>query len=137
MKSSSRNLLLAVAGTVACSWTAQAQEASPANELDEIVITGSRVITNGNDSPTPVTVVTTEDLTSVHPGNLAEALNDMPVFGGSRSQNSNTGTSGAAGSPATSNNAGNVINLRSMGLLRTLVLYDGHRAPPSTPDGFV
>ena len=106
-------------------------------QLEEIVITGSRVITNGNDSPTPVTVVTTEELTSVRPGNLAEALNDMPVFAGSRSQNSNTGTSGAAGSPATSNNAGNVVNLRQMGLLRTLILYDGHRAPPSTPDGFV
>ncbi len=24
-----------------------------------------------------------------------------------------------------------------MGVLRTLILFDGHRAPPSTPDGFV
>ena len=100
-------------------------------------MTGSRVIANGNDSPTPVTVVTTEELTAVRPGNLAEALNDMPVFAGSRTQNSNNGTGGAAGSPATSQNAGNVVNLRQMGLLRTLVLYDGHRAPPSTPDGYV
>ncbi len=57
-----------------------------------MVVTGSRVITNGNDSPTPVTVVTTEELTTVRPGNLAEALNDMPVFNGSRGQNTNPAT---------------------------------------------
>ncbi len=125
----------AVCGSL--SSTAVCAQDSGVSELEEVVVTGSRVITNGNDSPTPVSVVTTEELTTVRPGNLAEALNDMPVFSGSRGQNSNTGTSGAAGSPATSNNAGNVVNLRQMGLLRTLVLYDGHRAPPSTPDGFV
>ena len=125
----------ALTATAAQAQTANATNAG--NELEEVVVTGSRVIANGNDSPTPVTVVTTEELTAVRPGNLAEALNDMPVFAGSRTQNSNNGTGGAAGSPATSQNAGNVVNLRQMGLLRTLVLYDGHRAPPSTPDGYV
>jgi iron complex outermembrane receptor protein len=108
-----------------------------ASSKEAIVITGSRIVQNGNNMPTPVTVVTADVLTAVHPTNLAEALNDLPVFAGSRSQASNTGTSGAAGSPATSTNALNVINLRNMGLARTLILYDGHRAPPSTPEGFV
>jgi iron complex outermembrane receptor protein len=103
----------------------------------EIIVTGSRVIQNGNDSPTPLTVISPDSLNAVAPGNLAESMNLLPVFAGSRSQNSNTGTSGAAGSPATSTNALNVINLRNMGLARTLILYDGHRAPPSTPEGFV
>jgi outer membrane receptor protein involved in Fe transport len=117
--------------------TARAAGSAPESELTEVVVTGSRVIANGNDSPTPVTVVTTEELAAVHPGNLAETLNDMPVFAASRSQYSNTGTSGAAGSPASSNNATNVINLRGFGLTRTLILYDGHRVPQNTPDGTV
>jgi outer membrane receptor protein involved in Fe transport len=137
MRSIRPALLFAGASTFALAWTANAQTKPDDSGLEEVVVTGSRVIINGNDSPTPITVVTTEDLTTVHPGNIAEALNDMPVFSGSRGMNSNTGTSGAAGSPATSTNAGNVVNLRQMGLLRTLVLYDGHRAAPSTPDGFV
>jgi iron complex outermembrane receptor protein len=119
-------------GTLAFAAPASAQT----EEVAEVVVTGSRIITNGNDSPTPVTVVTTEELTAVRPGNLAESLSDMPVFTGSRGQTTNTGTNGAAGSPATSANAGNVANLRQIGPLRTLVLYDGHRAPPSTPDGY-
>jgi iron complex outermembrane recepter protein len=121
---------------------AQSTAPKPASAADEpdtrdIVVTGSRIVQNGNNMPTPVTVIAADDLLSTHPTNLAEALNDLPVFAGSRSQASNTGTSGAAGAPATSTNALNVINLRNMGLARTLILYDGHRAPPSTPEGFV
>ena len=122
------------------SWAAAAQapgNAPAAEELTEVVVTGSRVITNGNDSPTPVTVVTTEDLTQVHPGNLVEAMNDLPLFNGSRGQNTNQGNNGAAGSPAGAANATTQLNLRQLGVLRTLILIDGHRAPPSTPDGTV
>jgi iron complex outermembrane recepter protein len=127
---------LLLLGATTLAFTSAAQAAT-GDELEEIVITGSRVITNGNDSPTPVTVVTTEELTTVHPGNLVEAMNDMPLFNGSRSQNSNPGNNGAAGSPAGASNSTNQLNLRQMGVLRTLILYDGHRAPPSTPDGSV
>jgi iron complex outermembrane recepter protein len=136
MTSVRTTLLLAGASTLAFAWTANAQTAA-SNQLEEIVITGSRVITNGNDSPTPVTVVTTEDLKTVNPGNIVEALNDMPAFNGSRGQNTNSGTGGQAGSPANSANAGNQLNLRQLGTLRSLVLYDGHRAPPSLPNGDV
>jgi outer membrane receptor protein involved in Fe transport len=117
---------------------AQAKPATAASdELVEVVVTGSRVIANGNDSPTPVTVVTTEELTTVHPGNMVEALNDIPLFNGSRGQATNQGNNGAAGSPAGAANATNQLNLRQMGVLRSLILVDGHRAPPSTADGSV
>jgi outer membrane receptor protein involved in Fe transport len=128
-------LLGAVPGMIASTAYGQTKPGDNLN-LEEIVVTGSRVITNGNDSPTPVTVVAAEDLKEVRPGNLAEALADMPVFSGQRGMNSNTNGGGAA-SPATSNAAVNVANMRQLGMLRNLVLYDGHRAPPSTPDGFV
>jgi iron complex outermembrane receptor protein len=131
--------LFATASLLGVTGEAHAQAAAKSNSttVDEVVVTGSRIVQNGNNMPTPMTVVQAEALTLTHPTNLAEALNDLPVFSGSRSQASNSGTSGAAGSPATSTNALNVINLRNMGLSRTLILFDGHRAPPSTPEGFV
>ena len=38
--------------------------------LQEITVTGSRLIRNGLDSPTPLTSVSVDDLASVHPGTL-------------------------------------------------------------------
>jgi outer membrane receptor protein involved in Fe transport len=94
-----------------------------------IVVTGSRIITNGNNSPVPVTIVTSETLQTVKPTNLMDALNALPVFSGSRGQQSNPISSGiaGAGSPAS-----NQLNLRNLGANRTLVLFDGQRVAPTT-----
>ena len=107
-----------------------AAETTSSDELSEVVVTGSRVISNGNSSPTPLTVVTTDQLAAVQPTTVADALNILPVFSGSRV---------AAGNPGTglTNNAANVMNLRNLGFARTLVLFDGHRVPPTTQDGLV
>ena len=98
-------------------------------QLEEVTVTGSRVITNGNQSPTPVTVVTSEDLAQLAPGSIANALNQLPAITGSKTQASRTtGT----GSPFSGGNpAANQLNLRSLGLTSTLVLVDGHRVVPS------
>ena len=74
--------VLAAAGANAQAPAGNAQ-AAPKEELAEVVVTGSRVITNGNDSPTPVTVVTVEDIQAAHPSTVYEGLLDMPQFGGS------------------------------------------------------
>ncbi len=120
--------LLAGAGTLAFTWTANAQTAAEA-ELTEVVITGSRVITNGNDSPTPITVVSVEDIQAAHPASVYEGLLDMPQLGGSK------GTAAAnPGGAGGNNNNINAPNLRGLGGTRTLVLYDGHRMPPTEQD---
>ncbi len=114
--------------------TSTAQPAASELQLEEITITGSRVITNGNDAPTPITVITPEQVLATKPTNLYENLIDMPVFSGSR---------GASNGPVSTNPVGgngsavSSLNLRNMGALRTLVLFDGHRVPPITPDGMV
>jgi outer membrane receptor protein involved in Fe transport len=101
------------------------------NQDDEesIVVTGSRLITNGNNSPTPVTVVTTEVIQQTTPSNIPDALNRLPVFSGSNNQSS----FGAA----ERNFSGNYLNLRNVGAGRSLILFDGHRFPPTTSDGLV
>lgn len=138
--------LLASASALAFSGTAFAQE-TPAEDTavaqaeedsaaspSEIVVTGSRT-SNGNNSPSPVTVVQTNDLLAVQPGsNLADALNTLPVFAGSRGAGSNPST---AGSASGGNGSANQLNLRNLGVARTLILVDGVRIPPTLFNGAV
>jgi iron complex outermembrane receptor protein len=109
--------------------SAQEQAAVP-EELAEVTITGSRVIKNGDDSPTPVTVLNTEAMQAVQPSTLADNLNNLPVFSGSRNQFGNP-------NPAGGNGAANQLNLRNLGANRNLILYDGHRVPPTLTNGTV
>ena len=106
--------------TVAIVMSPTVEAAGDADELAELVVTGSRIIRNGMDAPTPVNVASAEQLTATSPFSIAEGLNQIPVFALS------TGPS-KGGSTAV---AGNFLNLRALGVARTLVLFDGHRVPP-------
>lgn len=96
---------------------------------EAIIVTGSRVISDAGNSPTPVTMVSARQLRDTTPSNLADGLNKLPIFLGSQ----------IIGRPGdgSANFASNVLNLRNFGTNRTLVLFDGHRAPPSNSDGTV
>ena len=111
-------------------------KATTSDALTEaIIVTGSRVIKNGNNSPSPVTVVQTNDLLATQPGaNLADALNVLPVFAGSRGAGSNPTSTGTASG---GNGSANQLNLRNIGITRTLVLMDGLRIPPTLFNGAV
>jgi outer membrane receptor protein involved in Fe transport len=99
--------------------------------LEAIVITGSRLVTNGNAAPTPVTVESAEALQDLAPSSIADALNLLPEFQGSTSPQ-HTGV----GNPATAA-TDNALNLRQLGAVRALVLFDGLRLPPSASTGLV
>jgi outer membrane receptor protein involved in Fe transport len=115
--------------------TAVDQAAAEQGAVEEIVVTGSRVVANGNDSPTPVTVVTVEQMTEVRPSTVAEQLNELPQFAGSQGQSSQA-QSGSANA-GNANGQGNVLNLRNFGLTRNLILFDGHRVAPTSGGGTV
>jgi iron complex outermembrane receptor protein len=106
---------------------ARADFAPPPSEF--IVVTGSRVIQDASDSPTPLTMVPVEQLRATTPSNLPDGLNKLPIFQGSQQIR-------RAGDGSV-NFASNVLNLRNFGVQRTLILLDGHRAPPSNADGTV
>jgi iron complex outermembrane receptor protein len=133
-RATSLTLLLAGSSFLAFPTLVSAQQAPASAAVSEVVVTGSRLIANGNTAPTPVTVVSTETLQNSKPTTLMDALNDLPVFSGSRSQTSNPISSGiaGAGSPAS-----NQLNLRNLGANRTLVLFDGQRVAPTTIAGIV
>jgi iron complex outermembrane receptor protein len=106
----------------------QAADAATAEEV--IVVTGSRVIQNGNNSPTPVTVVTTDQLLQTTPTNIQDGLQTLPVFSGGRSSTTNPGNS-------SQNNAAHALNLRNIGITRNLVMFDSKRVAPTSPLGEV
>jgi outer membrane receptor protein involved in Fe transport len=116
--------------------TAQtASSAGAEDTLTELVVTGSRVISNGNNSPTPVTVIDAQDLLSVRPGTITDALNSLPVLSGSNGTTSNPNSGIGAGGGG--NGARSSLNLRNLGEARTLVLLDGHRVPSTTSTNVV
>lgn len=100
--------------------------------LDEVVVTGSRIQRNGYETPTPVTVVSSQELLERAPSNIPDALNQLPQLQGSQSP--------ARRLDLTINNrpnAGNFLNLRALGATRTLVMLDGVRLPPTAATGEV
>jgi outer membrane receptor protein involved in Fe transport len=109
---------------------AQTPSAAADTDLTEIVVTGSRVITNGDNSPTPVTIVSTEQLMTTTPRTVVEGLLTLPVFSGGRSPETNPGNSSQNGSYRS-------LDLRNMGVTRTLVMFDGKRVMSTTPQGEV
>src|SRR5580698_9976814 len=63
--------------------TPEPSAAEGPTSLQEVTVTGSRLRT-GMHTPTPVTVVTAEQLDLVAPGNIIEAFKQLPQFlGGS------------------------------------------------------
>ena len=142
MKSLQDHLLLCGVGMLSIVGPATAQTAAepaaaeaPQAAITSVTVTGSRVIKNGDSSPSPVTVINTDDLLTSKPGaTLAEALNALPVFAGSRGAGSNPTT---AGSAAGGSGSANQLNLRNIGATRTLVLMDGKRVPPTLYNGAV
>lgn len=107
---------------------ANAEVAVPASADDtsqEITVTGSRVVRNGYKSPTPVSVISTDEFVRSGTPNIADAINRLPAL-----TNSITPTSSAT-STVNGQQGINGLNLRGLGLARTLVLLDGQRVVPS------
>jgi iron complex outermembrane receptor protein len=119
---------LAIATAIGLASPAGAQTANRANETEvgEVVVTGSRAIVNGNEAPTPVTVLTGEQLSSAAPTGVADALNQLPVFRNSLKPS----TAGSSGT-GQNGNGGNFLNLRALLPARTLTLLNGRRAVSS------
>ncbi|MGE4062108.1 MAG: TonB-dependent receptor plug domain-containing protein [Rhodospirillaceae bacterium] len=102
-----------------------------AQNVEEIVVTGTRVVRDGYQAPTPLTVVGIEEIESQAQPNIADFVNTLPTFQGSA-------TPGTSQSSISNGTAGvNTLNLRALGNTRTLVLFDGQRSVGSILQGSV
>ncbi|PXA96570.1 TonB-dependent receptor [Nostoc sp. 3335mG] len=88
---------------------------------NDIVVTGSRIVSSGFNAPTPTTTVSSEDLQQVAAPNIFNAITILPSLQGS--------TGAATGTFSTSSGQQGLssFSLRGLGALRTLTLLDGQR----------
>ncbi|RVT93490.1 TonB-dependent receptor plug domain-containing protein [Sphingomonas crocodyli] len=100
-------------------------------EVEDIVVTGTRVIRDGYTAPIPTTVLGAADIATRAPSNVADFVNILPSLASSVKPT----TSIASVGPGTSGI--NALNLRNLGVNRTLVLLDGQRVGASTLTGWV
>jgi outer membrane receptor protein involved in Fe transport len=110
-----------------------ALQAAPASAQDDsttvedVVITGSRIVRQDFEAISPVTTVGSEQLELTATLSVETLLNELPQI--------------VPGNTRTSNNAGGedfaTIDLRGLGTNRTLVLVNGERVPASSPTGVV
>ena len=121
---------LRVAQTDAAGSEAPAPGQANAEALEEVAITGSRIIRDGYQAPTPVSVLGADELNAIAATNISDSVNRMPAFAASVTPH-NSATSISSGTAGINN-----LNLRGLGPIRTLVLVDGHRIAGSTISGF-
>ena len=125
-------LALGWSGAASAQATADQSVTEAPDERDEIVVTGTRIVRDGFQAPTPLTVLTRQDIENTSPtNNIADFVNQLPQLAGStRPANSRLNISnGSAGI--------NALNLRNLGEGRVLVLVDGRRSVGSTIFGWV
>jgi iron complex outermembrane receptor protein len=103
----------------------------PSGAVDEVVITGSRVVRNGYQAPTPVSVVGAIEIQRSATPNIADYVNTLPAISGSTTPQSTVSSVGAGRQGI------NSLNIHDIGDYRTLTLLDGRRVGGSINDGVV
>ena len=106
----------------------QLVSAQEADELEEVIVTGSRIRRNPLDEPVAIMDIGSEELKGTGLTNLGDALQNLPISGSA--VNSQFNVPGNSGFPQDGSGigAGAVeLSIRNVGAKRTLVLVDGRR----------
>src|SRR5882762_3668181 len=128
MENLGKKLMLggSMAAMMAAISAASAQEPTTEN----VTVSASRIQVQGYEAPTPVTVIGLETLNRDAKVDIGDAIRELPSTGisdspgnGSHSGNASQGDAGI-----------DTINLRGLGVVRTLVLFDGQRVVTSNPN---
>lgn len=133
MKSILRNLMrgssLLAIGAVSFFGTspASAQGGDNAPNVEAVTVTGSRISIQGYEAPTPVTVISQEQLSRDAHMNIMDSIIQLPSVGLSGTPNNSRNSADLSQGDA----ALSVVNLRNLGIARTLVLFDGQRVVSS------
>jgi len=100
-----------------------AVDTSPGGGVADVVVTGSRIRRPNLESTVPIASIRTQDIYSRGDPNVGEALNDLPQLRSTYSQQNPGLGIGVAGL--------NLLDLRGLGVQRTLVMVNGRRHVPS------
>ncbi|MEJ1964877.1 MAG: TonB-dependent receptor [Gammaproteobacteria bacterium] len=120
--------LVAAAVAAALAGTLQTAHAADEPGLEEVTVTGSRIVRRDLTAASPIVTVDAQSFENISTVGVESALNKMPQFRGA------IGTQFVATDVQASafNNPGvSSLNLRGLGPNRNLVLIDGRRAQPA------
>src|SRR5690606_5444599 len=109
--------------------TLAGEAAEPTQELQEVVVTGSRIARRDYESQSPIVTVQAETFENRSSVGIEAALQQLPQFAPSAGAQSNSGSSTPFPSPTAAPGAA-TVNLRGLGTNRNLVLIDGRRVQP-------
>jgi iron complex outermembrane recepter protein len=127
---STPTIRIALAALIAAATTATAQTGPPSssNQLQEIVVTGSLIKRTDTETPSPVQVISAEDIKNSGYTNVSDVLRTLSA-NGSGTLNQGFGQAFAAGASG--------IALRGLSVGDTLTLIDGQRmvSYPLSDDG--
>lgn len=101
-------------------------------DIEQVVVSASRITIAGYSQPTPVTVVGTAQLERDAFSNIADAVRNLPQVSSPPASYSTSQSQASQGTSGT-----NFVNLRNLGFTRTLVLFDSQRVPTATVQGGV
>ena len=119
---------VALALASAASGVSYAQEKEK-GELQEVVVTGSRIVRKDYVSQSPIVTVGTDAVEQRSSVGLEATLNQLPQFATAGNQ-STLSTASTPFPAATASPGAATLNLRGLGTNRTLILVDGRRAQP-------
>lgn len=111
-----------IGGLVAFAAPVMAQTQPAATQVDEVVVTGSRIPQANLVTTSPVSQVTAEDVDVAGVTRIEDLVNQMPQAFAAQNSTVSNGASGTA-----------TVSLRNLGSDRTLVLIDGRRMGYGSP----
>ena len=78
---------------ILCAGSAQAQQpAQQSADVEEVIVTGTRIVRDGYQAPTPVSVIGIEQMQNQATSNLADYVNTLPSLAGSATPQSGAAT---------------------------------------------
>ncbi|MXY53700.1 MAG: TonB-dependent receptor plug domain-containing protein [Gammaproteobacteria bacterium] len=114
-------LPVAAACLVSLPSVAQDLAAEGASEVEELIVTGTRIRDRNVFSSSQITTVDSDDIADRGITRVEDYLNDLPQVSPGQAITASNGASGTA-----------TVNLRNLGCARTLVLLNGQRLAPGT-----
>jgi outer membrane receptor protein involved in Fe transport len=107
-------------------------QAQGGGDIEQVVVSASRVTIAGYSQPTPVTVVGAAQLEKDAYANITDAVRNLPQV------NAPQASFGIENGGASQGSEGeNILNLRNLGVIRTLILFDSQRVVAANITGGV
>ena len=125
-QSLNRTVLASTIGALLAGGGAAQAQAPTDQPLEEITVTGSRIVRRDLEAPSPIVTIDAERLENSSTVAIESVLNQLPQFVPEGTQFDQ----GIQAGPTASLGIGS-LNLRGIGANRTLVLIDGRRAQPA------